>query len=87
MALNEGITGKEGMADKDVEAYKMNWAAPYRGFTDGYVVLMELDRKVEVRAGNGFFFSGECIAHTREAVQGVRRLADIFTYKNVCWLV
>jgi uncharacterized cupin superfamily protein len=27
------------------------------------VVLMELEKKVEVRAGDAFFFRGECIAH------------------------
>jgi hypothetical protein len=38
---------------------------------------------VEVKAGDAFFFRGECIAHKREAVQGVRGWADYFTHKNV----
>ncbi len=46
-------------------------------------MLMELEKKVEVRAGDAFIFRGECIAHKSEAVQGVRRLADFFTHKNV----
>ncbi len=40
-------------------------------FTGGDVVLMELEKKVEVRVGDAFFFRGECIANKREAVQGV----------------
>ncbi len=47
------------------------------------MVLMELKKKVEVRAGDAFIFRGECIAHKRAAVQGVTGLADFFTHKNV----
>ncbi len=36
--------------------------------TGGDVVLMELEKKVAVRAGDAVFFRGECIAHMREAV-------------------
>ncbi len=38
---------------------------------------------MEVRACYAFFFRGGCTAHRREAVQGVRGLADFFTHKNV----
>jgi hypothetical protein len=44
---------------------------------------MKLEKKVEVRACYAFFFRGGCTAHRREAVQGVRGLADFFTHKNV----
>ncbi len=40
-------------------------------FTGGDVLLMELEIKVKVRAGDEVFFKGECIAYKREAVQGV----------------
>ncbi len=46
-------------------------------------MLLELEMKVEVRAGDRFFFKGECTTHKSEAVLGGRGLADILTHSNV----
>ncbi len=83
VALNKGMTGEGGMVHKDAKDYRTNCAVPWGEFTGGDVVLMELEKKVEVRAGDAFFFRGECIAHKKEVVQGVRGVADFFTHKNV----
>ncbi len=83
VALNEGMSREGGMVHKDAKDYEMNCAVPWGEYTGVDVVLMELEKKVEVRAGDAFIFRGECIAHMREAVQGVRGLADFFTHKNV----
>ncbi len=83
VALNEGMMGEGGMVHKDAKDFGMNCAVPWGNFTGGDVVLLELKMKVEVKAGDAFFFRGDCLAHKREAVQGVRGLADIFTHKNV----
>ncbi len=71
------------MVHKDAKDYGMNCAVPWGEFTGGDVVLMVLEKKVEVRAGDALFFRGGGIAHKREAVQEVRGLADFFTHKNV----
>ncbi len=83
VALNKEMNGEGGMVHKDVKDIGINCAELWGEFTRGDVVLMELEKKVEVRAGDAFFFRGECIAHKREAVQGVRGLADFFMHKNV----
>jgi hypothetical protein len=77
------MTGEGGMVHKDAKDFGMNCAVPGWDFTGGDVVLMELEKKVEVRAGNAFFFRGECIAYRREAVQKVRGLVTFFMHKNV----
>ncbi len=71
------------MLHKDIKDYGMNCAVPWEEFTGGDVVLIELEKKVEMRVGDAFFFRGECIAYKREAVQGVRGLTDFFTHNNV----
>jgi hypothetical protein len=71
------------MVHKDAKDYGMNCAAPQGELTGGDVVLMELEKKVEVNAGDAYIFRGECITHKRGAIQGVRGLADFFTHKNV----
>jgi hypothetical protein len=83
VALNEGMTGEGSMVYKDAKDFKMNCAVPWGEFTRGDVVLMEMEKKVQVQVGDAFFFREECIAHKREAVQGVQGLADFFTHKNV----
>ncbi len=47
------------------------------------MVLMKLEKKVEMRAGKAFSSGGEYIAQKREVVKGVRGLANFFTHKNV----
>jgi hypothetical protein len=79
MALNEGMTGEGRIVHKEAKDDGMNCAVPWGGFTGGDVVLMELEKKVEVRAGDAFFFRGECIAYKWEVVQGVRVIADFCT--------
>jgi hypothetical protein len=61
VALNEGMIGEGGMVYKDVKDFGMNCAAPWGEFTRGDVVLMELEKKVEVRAGDAFFFRGSAL--------------------------
>jgi hypothetical protein len=41
---------------------------------------MELEKKVKMRAEDSYSLRGKCIAYKREAVQGVRGLADFFTH-------
>ncbi len=83
VALNEGMTREGGKVHKDAQDYGVNCTVPLGEITCGNMVLMELVKKVEVRASDAFFFWGEYIAHKREAVQGVRGLADFFPHKNV----
>jgi hypothetical protein len=83
VALNEGMTGEGGIVHKDAKDYGMNCAVPWGEITGGNVVLMELEKKVEVRVGDAFFFRGECLAPKREELQGVRGRADFFTHKCV----
>jgi hypothetical protein len=61
VALNEGMTGEGGMVHKDVKDFGMNCAVPRGEFTGGDVVLMELEKRVEVRAGDAFFFRGSAL--------------------------
>jgi hypothetical protein len=68
------MTGEGGIVRKDVKDYGKNCAVPWGEFTAGNVVLMELEKMVKVRVGDAFLFRGKWIAHTREAVQGVRGL-------------
>jgi hypothetical protein len=63
------MTREGGMVYKDEKDFGMNCPVPRGEFTGGDVVLMELERKVEVRVGGAFFFRGESIAQNREAVQ------------------
>jgi hypothetical protein len=68
---------------KYAKDFGMNCAVPWGEFTGGDVVLVELEKKVEVRAEDAFCFRGECIAHKQEEVQGVRGLADFSSHKLV----
>ncbi len=68
---------------KNAKDFRMNFAVPWGGLTRGDEVKIELEKKVDVRAGDAFFFRGECIAHKRGAAQEVRGLADFFPHKNV----
>jgi hypothetical protein len=77
------MTGEGGIVLKDGKDFGMNCVVPWVEFTGGDVVLMELKKKIEVRAGDAFFFRGECITHKIEAVHRVRELADFFTHKNM----
>ncbi len=83
VALNEGMSGEQGMVYKDAQDCGMNCAVPQGELTGVDAVLIELEKKVEVRAGDTFLYRGGCIAHKREAVQGVIGLADCFTHRNV----
>jgi hypothetical protein len=68
VALNEGMTEEGAMVHKDAKDNMTNCAVPWGEFTGGDVVLMELKKKVVMRAGDAFFFNGECIAHKWEGV-------------------
>jgi hypothetical protein len=83
VAHNERMTGERGVAHKDAKDSGMNCAVLWGELTRGDVVLMELEKKLEVKMVDAFFLRGECIAHKRETVQRVRGVADIFTKKNV----
>ncbi len=46
---------------KDAKNYRMNCAVPWGEFTGEDVVLIELEKKVEVRAGDTLFSGGSAL--------------------------
>ncbi len=60
--MNKGITWEGGIVHKEAKDYRINCAVPWGEYTAGDVVLIDLEKKVEVRVDDAFIFRGECIA-------------------------
>ncbi len=72
-----------GIVHKNEEDYGRNYTITWGEFKGTNVVVIELEKNVEVRTSDEFLFRGKCVTHTREAIQGVKKLADIFTHNNM----
>jgi hypothetical protein len=56
VALTDKMVGEKGVMDKDGDKYGINSSVPWGECAGGDVVLIALEKKVEVRAGDAFFF-------------------------------